>query len=436
MPMLVPMVLGLVVGATASWALLYPALEKAVPWVDIFIQIVLPAMGIFVAALMLVVPLAWWAIRRFIKTAHGTLEQVVRKVAAAAQAAAENNTSAATSHAREAALEAVAWYGPVAARRFVVQTALGLLVTFGGLVGTALLFRQTILLGEQNKKLAEQTDLLRNQNEKLDQQTDLFREQNTKLDLQTIAAEAQRRAGLSAELFAILEAISRLGVEVPAGTTSSQQPRGQLPRGLQARIIALSHAAAPYRIIEVPEGRNSIPRRADRDRSPERGQLLVGLVLADIDFTVLAGRITFEGADLRGARLNNAFLPHTFLPGAFLPGADLPDAILTDADLPGAVLTNAVLTKANLILADLAGANLAGADLTDANLTGAKLTDTNLNGADLTHAIVGKTVAPGKLPDGFPTGWDGPPPGWELYDDSGKARLQRSAAPASAPSPQ
>jgi hypothetical protein len=66
---------------------------------------------------MLVVQLVWWAIRGFIRTAHGTLGPVVREVAKAAQAATERDTSAATSHARQAALEAVAWYGPVAARR-------------------------------------------------------------------------------------------------------------------------------------------------------------------------------------------------------------------------------------------------------------------------------------------------------------------------------
>jgi len=48
---------------------------------------------------------------------------------------------------------------------------LALLIAFGGLIGTALIFRQTALLGEQNKKISEQIDLLAEQNRKLDFQT-------------------------------------------------------------------------------------------------------------------------------------------------------------------------------------------------------------------------------------------------------------------------
>ena len=83
---------------------------------------------------------------------------------------------------------------------------------------------------------------------------------------------------------------------------------------------------------------------------------------------------------------------------------------------------------------------VSGGTLTGANLFKADLTKANLIQADLTEAFVGRSQAPGQLPDGFPKGWVTPPPGWELFDDEGNARLRRSsqrsdsAPPATPPS--
>src|SRR4051812_21502741 len=67
--------------------------------------------------------------------------------------------------------------------------------------------------------------------------------------------------------------------------------------GLKARIVAFSRAATPYRVIEVPDTLEDIktpaPRLAPRARSPERGQLLIALILAGIDISGLQD-ITFD----------------------------------------------------------------------------------------------------------------------------------------------
>jgi hypothetical protein len=175
-------------------------------------------------------------------------------------------TADAELHASQAFDQALAWYSPIAARRWVVRSALALLISFGGPTGTALLFRQTLLLREQNQKLQEQIVLLRDQNQKL--------------DLQTVTAEAQRRTGLTTELFSILQQTMSLS-EAPSRTGPLV-----LPRGLTARIIAFSRAAAPYWTAEIPEISGDdgkfIPILARRPRSPERGQLFVGLVSAGV----------------------------------------------------------------------------------------------------------------------------------------------------------
>jgi hypothetical protein len=268
MPMVVPLVVGLVVGAAASWAPLFGTLDRATPFVDGFLYWFLPVLGVSAAVLAVTVPLAWWGLRRFVKGARGTLEQVVKETTAATRAVTERDAPTAAVHAEQAVLEAIAWYGPIAAQRWVVSTLLALLIAFGGLIGTALLFRQTLLLGDQNAKLQEQTALLR--------------DQNAKLDLQTVTAEAQRRADLAAELFSILQAVS----------TAKPEGQPQLEPGLTARIVAFSRAATPYWTIEVPATllASEAPtlQFADRPRSPERGQLLTGLVGSKIPLPTAA----------------------------------------------------------------------------------------------------------------------------------------------------
>ncbi len=435
------------------------------------------ALGGFGVALLLVVPLAWWWLRRFVGTAEGTLQRVISNGAAATRAAAQSDAPGAVTHAENALHEAAAWYGPIAARRFTVQTALALVVTFGGLVGTGLLFRQTLLLGEQ-------TIFLGKQNEKLDEQTALLRDQNTKLDLQTVTAEAQRRAGLAAALFSILQAVSQL---TPPGEAGERRKEAiQLPSGLVARVIAFSRATARYWIAEVPDrtkdGEVPVPRFADRLRSPERGQLLVGLITAGVDVPALAvagttfadadlrsaalrrTRLRFadlqdaelrvadlHGADLQGANLlradlRSAILQRANLQGAVLQGADLRStilrvavlrgAVLQDANLRGAVLQGAVLQGADLQGAVLQGADLRSAILQRANLQGADLQSADLQGADLQGANVGDrfNFTPGQLPKDFPRGWSAAPAGWELLvDDGATIRLRRISAPAAAP---
>ena len=146
-------VVGAATGGVFVWALVAADLGAAATWLNSVLNLLLAALGGFGVALLLAVLLAWWWLRRFVGTAQGTLEQVVSHAAAATRAAAESDTPAAVSHAERALHEAAAWYGPIAARRFVVQTALALLVTFGGLVGTGLLFRQSYWWASKTRSL-------------------------------------------------------------------------------------------------------------------------------------------------------------------------------------------------------------------------------------------------------------------------------------------
>lgn len=130
--------------------------------------------------------------------------------------------------------------------------------------------------------------------------------------------------------------------------------------------------------------------------SPERGQLLIGLILLDIDsasFDRIKRAVTFSGAnlfkaDLHGADLRNADLSGVYLKEANLSGANLSEANLSDADLWGAKLDTAILMGTDLKRTDLRWAQFNGANMREANMNGAKMSGAQFIKADLYKAFI------------------------------------------------
>jgi hypothetical protein len=263
----------------------------------------------------------------------------------------------------------------------------------------------------------------------IEAQTALLREQNEKLDQQTVTAEAQRRGALSTELFALLQMAS----ELPPDDAARR-------RAFAARAVAFTRAATPFYYVRVEAGREAStpygagassrgvlrgrangrakPELIEHPLSPERGQLLQGLVAAGADLApLIEAQATFAEADLRGADLSGATLSRATLFRADLSQANLSGATPRDADLSQAVLSGTDLTNASLVGADLSGAYLSQAEFRGAIVSTGEL-------------------EPGRLPSGFPRGWEGPPPGWGLVRDDymhGPVRLQRSGTQPPAP---
>lgn len=142
---------------------------------------------------------------------------------------------------------------------------------------------------------------------------------------------------------------------------------GSLSDGIIARIAAFSFSLKPYHYLEG----DSLSAKA---LSPERGQLLLNLLLMKMDsgsFARIKKSTSFSGADLKEANLN----------GVDLSGADLSGADLKNTDLDSANLSQAVLKDANLWGANLNKANLTGADLKRSDLRWAELNETDLRSA-------------------------------------------------------
>jgi len=203
-------------------------------------------------------------------------------------------------------------------------------------------------------------------------------DRNLKLDQQTQLLESSMESNSLALLNAVFDKISE---EI------NISPNRTLSDISFAKIVTLNTSFQPYRVFE----QDSL---SAREFSPERGQLLMGLVSMDIDsnsFNQIKNEITFFGADLRkadlrGVDLGGIDLRNSNLREADLRGVDLVNSVLSDADLWGANLQKAKLGGSTLHRADLQWAELGEADLEKANLNGANLDNAKLGRADL-HGV-------------------------------------------------
>ncbi|MBX7108641.1 MAG: pentapeptide repeat-containing protein [Chitinophagales bacterium] len=199
-----------------------------------------------------------------------------------------------------------------------------------------------------------------------------------KLHEQLVLLEAEKQSNM----------ISLLG-NILGDAEQELKKNGSISDTVIARIAALSYSLKPYSYFQG----DSISANL---RSPERGQLLLALLLLHMDsasFRKIKQKTSFAMADLQRANLKNADLSGIDLRGADLKDAALEQANLNDADLRDAILWGANLNKASLLEAnlkrsDMRWTTLNGADMQSANLNGAQLSDAQLSKADARKASV------------------------------------------------
>lgn len=368
----VTLVVGCVLGATVSWLLLATSLETVWSYIDGSITIVLLIIVAFVALMAIALPFGYLIALKIAESAKGTLESVSAQLVDTADALSSHDRQRTLDNVHALVREFSAWYAPAALRRFVVQTVLGLLIAFGGFTGTALLFRQTVLTEQQTLKIVEQTKLLA--------------EQNVKLDIQTISGDAQKRATLAAELFAITTALANA-------------PDAPIDRGMTARIVAFSRSATPYALVTVASRKNEdgtgqtyYPVVGGRPLSPERGQLVTTLLLLREKISNIRG-IMLQYADLRGATFD-IDQPKPATAGKIKSLRLCGEAgriDMTHLDLSGSSFDNADLSGLETYNSRIANADFIGTDLTNANfcnsiLSGSRFNGASLNGANLREA--------------------------------------------------
>ena len=254
-------------------------------------------------------------------------------------------------------------------RSWAFTILVSIFVSIGGLLGAILLYNQNQLLTTQNERINIQNTLI----------------------------EAERRSSLIFLMSNVLDLvdteinIQRMEVEVSDSTKYS------LSKPLVSRIVALSRAFRPYRMMNGDI-------LSEEMVSPERGQLFISLMQNNLDSTTqntIASEGDFSNAiinqiDLRKANLSEAILSKTDFSGvspandiggrAIFSDANLKHTHFIYANLRAAVFRRADLSWADLSWADLTWAYFEEATLKRAILYNATLINADFRNADLTEA--------------------------------------------------
>jgi hypothetical protein len=233
--------------------------------------------------------------------------------------------------------------------------------------------------------------------------------QNERLDQQTLLLEAQRRSGLVTEFTSLVEQIQSEREKL-AANENPQATQLKLSEPTIGRVVALSRSYRPYLFLEIAGEADELliadvapskdlrrdesalsrfvnyaigsPTVGDAERprmtkialSPERGQLLIALVSAQIELASIAEKSAdFTRSDLRRANLSSADLRNFLLTRSSFVAADL-----LSADLSGAFLGGADFSRACLSGVKIDGAMLDGANFEDTRLDGAFISDPRL----------------------------------------------------------
>ncbi len=124
-------------------------------------------------------------LRRLLGRTEVALQDVAASLIRAASAAGAGDRTTATDEAQTFVRQGLGWYAWTNLYRWVIATAVGLLLAFGAFVGTILLFEQTRTLREQTRTLKQQTETLILQTERFGEQTALMELQTDRLTKQT-----------------------------------------------------------------------------------------------------------------------------------------------------------------------------------------------------------------------------------------------------------
>lgn len=382
-------------------------------------------------AALLIVP-------RLFANARGTLAGMVNDLTEASRAHACGNSDQALQLVGRAAEEGVAWYSIRATHRFVTQAALGLLISFGGIIGAVLLFSQNTLLREQNQLVGSQVQLLRvqnkmagkqvrllaQQNKKIDdqvrlsiKQTGLIRDQNRKIDQQTMVADAQKRGAFATELFAIVQELAKL--KQTAEGKRRKQTAGLLPRDLVARIVVLTSSAVPYVYLDFESGNiDASPKRISKPLSPERGLIIAALARMKVDLPALhrAGA-RFDRADLRGVELDEPNFSTLRLGGSDFTGAklfkpifdsaDLSEATFSKTEVPGGSFNGTLFYRMTIRESNFDDAKFERVMFNDVTFSGGSIQNAKFVGV-ITSDLEFVDVSIGKDESDFPKGLDWP----------------------------
>ena len=400
------LVLGLAIGATMSTFGLELFSTYAPVMFSTLLAIVVALAALF--TILIVFRRVLWA--RVFQRADLELQRIAQPMARVATRAADKDVQGAADAARDLAEHMLARYAWLSTRRWVIATLTGLIAAIAALAGSALLFRQTTLLDEQNRTLKAQSVLLGDQTELLTTQTNRMTDQNKLIEQQSVLLRTQTQLAEAERNSQIGEYVIDVGARVSddrqawleAGRSMDDFGLAALKAGTRGRIVAATLVARPYRYLapDLPDARDQSAvgrfmlgaaidfvergraadapvnaglermqarlreiggrvrpagggvRLIERPISPERGDILsilVGNGVTDTDF------LTFQGADFSFAEYRREVLP-----GINLRHARLRYAVFDHTQIQRSDFAGARLDAARFRSADIEGTRFSG----------------------------------------------------------------------------
>ncbi|APX12781.1 hypothetical protein [Tateyamaria omphalii] len=236
-----------------------------------------------------------WILRKLFGRAEATLDDVSASLIAGVSAASAGDRDAATAHAQALVQRGMGWYAWTGFYRWVIATAVALLLAFGAFMGTVLLF-------EQNRKLGEQTEVLRAQGERLAEQTGFMQAQTELMQAQTERLQEQTEAAALQNEIAMLNLVSDLRTRMLASArrVSLAEAIGEVdyPLPAKTRLINQEETCEVYvntgvELTYPPNGatRAAILGLAANSRLAEQVQQALVFLLQDDEPAVVMGAI-------------------------------------------------------------------------------------------------------------------------------------------------
>ncbi|MDA9207493.1 hypothetical protein N9O61_01270 [Octadecabacter sp.] len=155
------------------------------------------AISVLVALLVVLLFFRDRILQKVLGSAETTLDDVTSSLIKGVSAAARGDVPEAEQQAQAFAKSATGWYVWSGFYRWVVGSAIGLLVAFGAFAGTVLLFEQTRKLGEQTVLMGQQSELMQAQTDRMAEQAAQSQMQN---EIMTISLVSELREQLEATI--------------------------------------------------------------------------------------------------------------------------------------------------------------------------------------------------------------------------------------------
>ena len=221
-------------------------------------------------------------------------------------------------------------------------------------------------------------------NAKIDEQNLLISRQNELLNVQNKLSDAQRRASMNIELSAILERITDNAEDYEKKHPGDTVGKVHLGQALEARILSVLRGFKPYYSLDYSAINNPSQdnigenKRVEQEElltpllSPERGQLLLALIEANVNMEDLHEKgADFSYADLKGVLLEDVFLE---------------DVALTDADLSNGMFGNSKLSNSIIHRTNFNSSYLVGTEFIGSRCTECDFRKSDLRNSDLSYA--------------------------------------------------